>query len=450
MSFTVYWSPNQASVAQIETATLVGAPSTGNTFSATLNGKTVTYTALSTDTTAALFATGLFNLLNVTTGIAAEFTEITFTNPSAQIVATAATPGVPFANVPGTSAGLVFSTGNGYTGTLTQVHTQANQSPSDVNDPQNWLRVNLGNTPPSKTRALPVNGDDVVVSNSSVPMLYNLDQLAAIQFNTYTRWQSFTGTIGLPPINPNGYTEWRATDFKFSGPTGSAPAGGLAMVLGYSSGSGSGPTRERYDLGSSRFTCQVLAAGSPQDEYGVHLIGYHTDNVVIAESGTSVGIATAQGELSKVNSVTGSSATVALGAGVTWTTNIFGTASSCTMYGGSLLINSPPATLSLNNGTQATFATDSLVWPSITAQGGCTLTWLAGGTITTYTATTGCTLNKSGDNRALTITNHTIDGDTCQFIDPLNAITWTNAGTVKQQVSSGPYQFTGTRTVKVT
>lgn len=444
MSTTTYWAPNQAAVAQVVTYTFTAPNGVGNTYTATINGKSVTYTSIAGDT-AALAATGLFNLLNVATGIAAEFLEITFTNAVAgQIVATAAVPGTPFANVPGTSAGLVMSTGNGLANGITTANTTANASPSDVNDPQNWLRVNLGNTPPSKTRSLPQNTDDVVVANTSVPMLWNLDQLAAVQFNTYQRYQSFTGTVGLPENNPNGYNEWRATYFKFSGPQGSVPAGGLVMTLGV--GTGQGPSRERYDVGSQPTTLNVIAAGTAADDYGVRFLGQHTANTFTLLGNVSLGVAMLPGEKANLSSSTvDGGALLGIGPNVTWTA-----ASTLTMLGGAAILNAAPATLTMANGAQATFTTDALTWPTITAQGGCSLLWLAGGTITTLTMSVGCTLDKSQDLRALTITNSTIDGDTCQFLDPLNAITWTNATTVKQQVRSGPFQFTGQRTVKVT
>ena len=441
----VYWSPNQAAIAQVVTYTFSSpSGSVGNTYIATINGKSVTYSTALGDT-AALAATGLFNLLNLSTGIAPEFTEITFANPSAgKITATAKTAGTPFANVPGTSLGLVMSTGNGLSGGITTVNTTANASPSDVNDAQNWLRVNLTDTPPSQTRSLPQNADDVVVANTSVPMLWNLDQLKAIQFNTYTRNQSFTGTIGLPENNPGGYIEWRATYFAFVGPQGSVPTGGLVIILGL--GEGDGPTRERYDTLSQPTTLNVIAAGNAADDYGVRWKGVHTANTFTLIGGVSLGIAMIPGEKANLSSSTiDGSATVGIGPDVTWTAS-----STLTMLGGSAILNAAPATITASNGANITFTTGGLTWPTITAQGGCLLTWLAGGTITTLTMSVGCTLDKSGDTRALTITNSTIDGDSCQFIDPLNAITWTNATSVKQQVSSGPFVFTGTRTVKVT
>lgn len=453
MSVTAYWSPNQAAVAQVETYTF-SAPSINNTFTATINGKSITYMATGADT-AATAATALFNLLNQSSGIAPELTEITFANPSDGVItATAKVAGTPFANVTinGVAGqGLVLSTGNGLANGITTAHTTPNASPSDVFDAQNWLRVNLASTPPSSSRAIPQSGDDVVVANTSVPLLWNLDRLIAVLFNSYARWQSFEGTIGLPENNPGGYAEWRATDFKFGGPAGSAPAGGLAMVLGYGSGQGSGPTRERYDLGSSRFTCQAIAAGSPADEYGIRLVGYHTDNVVLALNGVSVGVAMLPGQKSTLNQAQAlSGATIACGPGVAWATNIFGAAALAEAIGGTLLLNSAPPTLTLASGAQATIATDGLTWPSITGQGGSSLTMLAGGIITSLTLSTSSSLDKSQDARSLVITSSTIDGDTCFITDPLNAITFTNATSVKQQVQSGPIRFTGTRNLKVT
>jgi plastocyanin len=448
MAYTTSWSPNQASIAQIVTYTFTVPSSVGNTYTATINGKTVTYTSVSGDT-AATAATGLYELLNVSTSIAPELAEITFANPSdAVMTATANVAGTPFANITinGVSGqGLVLTTGNGLASGISTSHTRANASPSDVNDPQNWQRANLSTTPPALTRAIPQSGDDVVVANSAVPMLWNLDRLSAVQFATYTRHQSFTATIGLPETNPGGYAEWRATYFKFAGPAGSVPAGGLQLLLGYDTGVGSGPTRERYDVGSQPTTLTLLATGQAADEYSVCFLGQHTANTFAVLAG-SLGVAMAPGEKANLaTSTANNGGRVDIGAGVTWTA-----ASTLTVNGATANLNAAPATLTVSNGSTVTFATDSLTWATVTAQGGSILTFRTGGTVTTLTMTTGSQLDKSDDNRALTITNSTIDGDTCLVNDPLNAITWTNATSVRQQVASGPFRFTGTRTVKVT
>lgn len=436
---TTIWAPNQGKVAQVETGTFTVPSSIGNTYSATINGKSVTYASVSGDT-AATAATGLYTLLLASQ--IAEFGEITWTNPSSGVVVgTAKTPGTPFANVPGTSAGLVFSTGNGLANGIVQVHTTANASPSDVYDAQNWLRIIA---PAPGVRQLPQNGDDVVIADSTVPMLWNLDQLIAVQFGSFTRWQTMTGEIGLPEINANGYYEWRATYFRFVGPQGSVPSGGLPMILGY--GAGSGPGRERYNVGSQQVTLTCLAAGRPLDDYGIRFLGVHTANTFTALGNVSLGIAMLPGETSRLASGTiAGTATVGIGAGVTWTAG-----ATLTTFGGAVTVNSAPATIAGASGTRFTFTTTGLTWAAITTQGNCALTWLCGGIITSLVMSQGCYLDKSADSRGLTITDHTIDGDTCIINDPLNAITYTNAGTVKQAVPSGPYRFTGSKTVKVT
>jgi hypothetical protein len=437
-----YWAPNQSPIAQVETYTFSAPNSVGNTYKATINGKVLTYTSVTGDT-ATTVAAAMLALLQATTNNITELTEITFDNPSNGVItATAKTPGTPFANVLGTTAGLVMSTGNGLVGGITTVHTQANQSPSDVNDPQNWLRVT---TPAPGVRALPVSGDNLELSNSTVPMLWNLDQLANVQFASVTRTQSMEGIIGLLRNNPNGYTEWRAQYFKFIGPPGSAPAGGLPIILGKAA-VGNGPAHEFYDAQSQQVNLTALASGNPDDEYGIRFLGVHTNNSFTALGGVSLGIAMQAGEIATLStSVVDGGATVGIGPGVTWTA-----ASTLSAYGGTLVLNAAPATLVLTNGAKASVLTDQLTWATITMQAGCTITWLAGGTITTFTMSVGCDLDKSGDSRTLTITNSTIDGDTCRFLDPLNAIVFTNATTVKQRVQQGPFQFTGTRTVKVT
>lgn len=443
---TTYWSPNQAAIAQVETYSFTAPSSVGNTYNAAINGKTVTYSSVSGDT-AATVATALYNLLNASTSIAPELTEIQFANPSSgTITATARTPGIPFANVTvnGVSnQGLVLSTGNGLANGITTTHTTPNYSPNDVFDAQNWLRVTA---PAPGVRALPQNGDDVIIANSDVSLLWNLDRLINIQFNTYTRWQSFTGSIGLPDNNPGGYIEWRATYFRFVGPAGSVPSGGLLMVLGYSDGNGNGPNRERYNVGSQQVTLTILDSGSAADQYNVRFLGVHTANTFTVLNNVSLGIATYPGEVSTISSSNVSNGgQVTIGAGVTWSGG-----STLTVSGGSAILNSAPATLSLSNGGQASIITDQLTWATITAQGGSSIQFLAGGTITTLTLSVGSSLDKSQDARALTITNSTIDGDSCIIDDPLNTITFTNATSVKQRVASGPIRFTGTRTVKVT
>lgn len=447
MAVTTSWSPNQAAISQVRQYTFSAPNSAGNTYVGTTNGKSVTYSSVSGDT-AATAATALFNLLNASasaTGNLPELTEVQFSDDGAGVLtATAKTPGVPFAGVTVNGVanqGLVLSTGNGLANGITTVETRASSSPSDVLDPQNWLRSDLSTTPPNRTRAIPVSGDDVVVANSAVPLLWNLDRLSDVQFATYTRDQSFTASIGLPDQNPAGHAEWRATKFKFLGPQGSVPSGGLQMVLGM--GAGSGPTLERYDLQSSQYTLHAMAAGQPSGEFGVTILGQHTANVVNVLGGVRVGVARSPGEKATLSSSqVGPGSTLGVGE-VTWTAG-----STLTVNGGSVSLASAPATLALTSGAQAVVEETDLTWATVTAKLGCTLNWRAGGTITSLDLANNSFLVK-GDARGLTITNSAMDGD-CQVVDALNAVTFTNATSVRGRVVSGPFVFTGTRTVKVT
>lgn len=440
MSFTTYWSPNQAAVAQVETYTFSAPNSVGNTYSATINGKVVTYSSASGDTAAAV-ATALLALLQAASGVP-ELSEITFANPSGGVLtATANAAGTPFANVTVNGVagqGLVLSTGNGLSNGIATAHTQASLSPSDAGDAKNWLRYNMTSTPPVATRSLPQNGDNVVVGATATPILWNADALAAVQFNTYTRQQDMTGQVGLPLVNASGYQEWRACYFRMSGPQGSVPAGGLQVVLGAPGAGGSGPSFESYNVGSQLATLTVLGGGV------VNFLGVHALNSFESIAGT-LNVAVNPGEVATLNtSAAYSGAVVNVGSGVAWTA-----AAALTLNGAGATLNAAPATLALSNGASASVTTDMLTWAAVTAQGTSTLTWLAGGTITSLTLSTGSVLDKSGDPRALTVTNATLDGDTCQVLDPLGAVSWTNAATVKQQVSAGPFTFTGPRTVKV-
>jgi hypothetical protein len=421
MPTTAYWAPNQALVAQVETYTLTTNPAVNNTLVATINGKTVTYICTGADTITTAMA-NFFALLSAGSSVPVELAEITFANPSAGVItATAKVAGTPFANVPGTTAGLTVTTGNGMANGITTAHTTANASPSDVSDAQNWLRINTGVNPPTKVRQLPQNGDDGVLANTSTPMSWNLDQIASVQFNTLTRWDSMTGQIGLPETNANGYTEWRAKHLKVSGPQGSVPAGGLQLAA------------------SQQVTLTVL------DGTQVDFLGIHTQNAVSVLGGVTVNFAMNPGEVASLNNVAlDGSAALGIGQGVTWTAG-----STLTMLGGVAALNSAPPTLAMANGAQATIVKDGLTWAAITAQNGSSMTWLAGGTITSLTMTTNSSLDKSQDARALTVTNSTIDGDTCFINDPLNAMSYTNPTTVKQRVLQGPFRFTGTRTMKL-
>ncbi len=412
------WIGNGQNIAQLDTVT-VTAVAVAGTLTATINGKAIVYTCVTGDTTTTA-ASNWLALLSAAT-VPPEFAEITWANPSAGVVtATASTPGTPF---------TMAATGAG-SSTLTQVHTTANSSQSDVGNGANWLR---GGSP-----GLPQDTDDVVVDNSSVPLLWNLTALAAIKFNSFTRRQSFTGTIGLPENNPNGYYEYRPTYFQFTG-----SGGGTAMQVLLGQGAGGGPGRERYDVQTQKTTVTVLASGGAQDAFAIRILGTNAANV-LAVQGSSVGVAMITGEVSTIASATvDGGGTLGLGPGVTFSGALNVNQGICTTY-------VAPATCVVNNGAQLAQRGTGLTFASLIARQSSRVTWLAGGTITALTLGTGTIFDKSQDLTALTITNSTIDGDSCQILDPINTITFTNATVVNNNTSTGPFVFGPGRTLKLT
>lgn len=410
---------NRAGVVMLQ----VTAVAVGGTLTATINGKDVTYTCITGDTVQTAASAWQALLANQTVA-PPEFAEIVWTVSGDTITATAAVPGVPFFGMTG---GLTSAGGGGATVTQTTVTTSLSQS--DVGLAANWLR--------SGVAALPQNADDVIIGDSTIPLLYNLTALAAVQFGSYTRYQSFSGAIGLNENNPNGYREYRPTYFQFSGP----PAGTLILQLGVGP-DGNGPTRERYDVGSQRSTITLLASGSPTDTYAVLFLGSNANNTFTVV-GTSLGIATLPGETATIASgnVDGAGF-LALGPGCTFSGNLLLNASGAS-------VACAPAAIVADYGTLLTVSSKALTYTAVTAKTGSTVVWLSDSTITTLVLQGASLLDKGQDLQAMTVTNSTIDGD-CVINDPYNRITFTNATTINTVIQSGPFLIGSGRTIKVT
>lgn len=424
---TTFWTGNGQNIAQVDTLT-VTAVAVGGTLSAVINGKSITYTCVTGDTTTTATTNWLALLQATASNGPGEFSELTFASPtSTTITATANTPGTPFTMTKSQSGGATCTTST----------TTANSSQSDVNNSANWLRNNVV--------GLPQAGDDVILGDSSVPLLWNLGSLSAIALNSWTRYQSYTGSVGLPENNPNGYYEYRTpTYLKLASNVTAFP-----LLLGI--GVGSGPTRERYDMQSYRTNLSVFGSGTPVDTYAVRFLGSHGANTVSVES-TSVGVAMLPSENfpfgASINTATvGNGGTLDCGAGCSFAGT--GGGGTITITGGTSTLFCTPTVTARNNAT-LTLAANAGTYASVNATNGTSVTLQAAMTISVLTLAKSSNLDNSGNLGAVTITTSTIDGDTCQINDPLNGITYTNATTVNGQVSTGPITFTGSRTVKVT
>lgn len=441
---TAYWLGGGAqNTAQVVTISVLSV-SVGATLTAQINGKTVVYTCVTGDTTST--AAAAWQALLASADAPLEMQDIVFSVTDNVITATASTPGTPFVPPSGTAWGLVCSAGAG--ASLTQTQTVPNQSVSDVTDPRNWRRNGVA--------ALPQNGDDVVVADASTPILWNLDQTAALQMASYTRWQNYTGSIGLPDQNPGGYPEYRPKYWQFSGPLGgsgnssSSPGGGagggvLNMILGV--GSGQGPTLERYNVGSQQTNLQLIASGSPSQTYAANFLGTSGANAVTV-IGSSLGVAMSPGEVATLASAKAANgATLALGPGCTVLTSAYANGAVLQLTG------CAPASVSAENGSQVVQTTvasnPQLTYPSVTIQNGTSVSWLSGSNIVTLNLFTNSNFDKSQDLRAMQITNCTMDASTCQISDPFSVIVFANPVQNRDAINSGAILRGPGSTVKV-
>lgn len=370
------WLGHAVAVAQVNTVT----PTAVNlaTYTITINAKNVSYTADASATVAEITA-GLTTAFNAST--APEFTEITAVDGTTLVTLTADTAGYPFTNTSSASAG-----------TNVTATTTAATGPYHWDAATNW-----------SSATVPVSTDDVVIENTSVPILYGLAQ-SGVTLTSLTIPQSFTGTIGLPQRNTNGYDEYRATYLAISATT---------CTIGRGDGTGSG--RLALDTGSNACTLIVVATGSTL-ETGLEALlwkGTHASNAANIFGG-SVGLAVRAGETASTPNLRVMGGTVRCGSGLTITTK--------DQSGGTLTTSSNIGTSCTQNGgihyhTSGTLATTQI-------DGG-VLYYSAPNNITTMNVGSGGTVDFSQDLRAITCTTCNLyAGGTIR--DTQGRVTWTN------------------------
>lgn len=323
-----------------------------------------------------------------------EFAEVTWTVSTDTVTGTAATAGVPF------TATSSVSGGAGTIGAVTT--TTASAGPNDWSTAGNW---SLG--------AVPVNGDDVVIENSSVDISYGLDQ-SAVTLASLTIENTYTGKLGLPDYTTGStsYYQYRDKYLKI---------GATTCNLGRGDGQGSG--RVKIDFGSVATTVNVEGAGSPADTGlpAVILNGSNAGNVLNATQGT-IGLAidagsTAQFPTIRVGSETSQATDVTLTCGTGCTL------ATINQNGGVVTVGSNVTTWTKTSGTSTNLYSSAIT--TITADSG-THYWQSNGTITTGTFRgDGTVLDCTRDLRSRTLTGSTFTGG-AYFLDPSKTVTFTN------------------------
>lgn len=307
------------------TLTPGGTIEVGDLFLVTVGSKTVSIAAAGT-TVASVCATVATALAALDSALYPEHAEYTFANATTSVTATANTAGIP-----GTiTVATTESNGGAADGqTFVATHTTTGTGPNSWDNTANW-----------STGAIPVNADTPTIEGSDVSILYGLDQ-SAVSLTSLNILSTFTGTIGLPTRNSNGYAEYRGTYLQIG-----------VTTINIGQGSGAKSRRIKHDAGSVACAWNVYGMSQPI-ETGIEALlvkGTSASNTLNVTEGT-VGVAVYAGETADLSGLLrvgyeqnqASDAKVRCGSGVTLAT--------VAQTGGQVEINSNMTTVTRTGGT---------------------------------------------------------------------------------------------------
>lgn len=380
-------------IAQVEFFTIGGTAGAGDIARITINEKYVEFECVGGETTTQV-AVALLALLQASQ--IGEFTEVTWSQDATvtnRIVGTAQEAGRPFVAT------------NSETGTITVAQTTdvASSGPAHWDDPTNWT---LG--------AVPVNGDDVFIQNSAQNISYGIDQ-SGVALASLIIDASYSGQIGLPVYNANGYYEYRETYLMIETPI---------LTVGDGSGAGSPLTKINLLAGASAgaTTCKVIQTGSQSDQStpALIVIGTNASNVLDIQKGT-FGSALYSGETATWNTVrVGYDQTQATDASLLFDSGC--TLGTINQGGGIITAQSNVTTLTNRSGTFNMRGTGAIT--TATIENG-NLNHQSSGTITTLNLKVKGVADFRQDLRARTLTNINMYAS-AEFYDPNKTTTRTN------------------------
>lgn len=378
------WLGRAKDIAQITTATPGGTIGT-ETFTLTVNGKDVTYTAVGGDAVADV-VDGLLAAWQAADDNNPEFADATATDSTTHLTLTSATDGVPF-TVTGSATGAA---------TLVVATTTAATGKNHWDNVDNW-----------SAGAVPVSTDNVYIDHSSVSILYGLDQ-SAVTLTLLDIDSTYTGTIGLPKLNASNYVEYRDDYLKISATT---------VLIGKSQ-VGSGSSRIKLNVGANATTVEIFKTGSGAAEVpSFLLLGTHADNAVEIHSGT-LGVAIFGGEAATVKTFTQTGGETQFGAGTT----LNGAGSTCTLTGGKITSSGAMLTVDVRGNAVMRFIRAATV-TTLTVRSGAICYYESSGTAVTVNVYG--VVDASADITAKIFTNCTLFQNG-RVLDPGNSLTVTN------------------------
>lgn len=242
------WSGALAPVAQRDEVTL-GTVSAGTAFSLKSGSTTITYTAISGDG-----AAEVLDALVTAAGTAGrEWLDISVVNSGdTKLVCTSVVAGVPYS--------------------LTNVANCTVTNITAATGPNHWAAGNF------EGGSLPISGDRAIFQNSSISLLYNLDTTLSNISLVFDA--SYTGEVGLPRDNPNGYVEYRQRSLIVGTPS---------IVIGRGTGEGSSFIYIDGDA-TSGTVIRIYKTGTAGDETNAVALRGFTDAVIeILDGSLSLG-----------------------------------------------------------------------------------------------------------------------------------------------------------------
>ena len=381
------WLGRAAAVAQVDTFTVAGTWSAGETLSITINSKAITHTTVSGATSIEDQVDALLALLKASDF--GEFDVITWTKSGTdKIVGTGPDNGTPFTATAGETAAA---------GTFTKASTTTPTGPNWVDNVNNW-----------DGGAVPTTGDDVHIENSSVSLLYGLSNISGNTLLTLRVAASFEGEIGLPKTNANGYPEYRDDYLAVDVTTCTIGAGEVA-----------GSSRLKLDFGSVANTTEVRSTGDGTEQVipACLLKGTNTGNVLDVQTG-DIGYSFFGGEAGALATLRNVSGSVQTGNAMTQLTTVQNQA-------GTVWVRRNVTTITNDGGTVVVYGSSTVT--TLTVSGGVCV-YLSSGTITTLNLggrSVPATFDASQDRSPRTITNTNLH-ENGVINDPANTLTHTN------------------------
>lgn len=379
-----YWIGRAKAVAQVTTITF-SAYTSGTTYTLTVNGKSVTFTA--TTSVEQDILTGLQAAW--TNATEAEFSEAT-------ALGTAGTGLV----LTGVTAGQTFTvTASVTSGTPTVTATTAATGPNHWSNAENWQ----GGSSPSAS-------DDIILRDSAVSILYGL--VDATNYTSVTVEASYTGEIGLPATNAAGYPEYRQRELKLGN-----GASAIALTIGL--GEGNFSPFINYDCNGAECNATIYGSGnSTSSERPVTIRNTGASSDIAVHGGQCYFTAASSGTIATLRVLPYDNANVDV-----WVDSVT-SAGVITASGGILTVEGASTSIEASENAVVTFL-GTATCPTVNVSSGAQVNWNSSAGITTRLRSyPGGTVSFAGHGSAKTVAAANLYSGG-SILDPLGIITWT-------------------------